>query len=376
MIRNAYYLAMTEAAAPTFKYQHILSRTLRAEGPEALAAALGFAGPIALGLAAGHVGAGLAAATGALMAGGGTEPPAAAGPRSLSTIALALLAPVLAASAAQALAGHGWLIGAAITLLAILAALIGGFSRPLAVITTRFTIFMIIALGVAGNSGAAHGSGAVLMIATGAGLMTVLLRLARRLSPPPAAGEVEAEAGRPSVSLPRRLAWFGRQLKTSAAWSYPLRLGLALAVAEAADALWPDQHLRWIALTVVLLTTRRAEPGQNRIRDRAVGTALGVLVAGLMLLWRPSPWELVGGVALIAGARPFLRARSYMAYSVAMTPLIMLLQDFSTPPHIGLLADRLGATLAGAALVMVGARLLPPPPPQGPRHERARPSAA
>ena len=179
---------------------------------------------------------------------------------------------------------------------------------------------------------------------------------------------------KPPAPFDRRVAYYLRGLKTFAGWSFALRVGLALALAEAAAAIWPDQHLHWIALTVVLLSARMPEPGEGKIRDRAIGTALGVAIAGLLLLWRPPPWGLVAGVMLIAGARPVLRTWSYMAYSVAMTPLIMLLQDFTTPPHIGLLADRIGATLAGAVLVMAGA-LLFPPSPTGARHERSIPAA-
>ena len=52
-----------------------------------------------------------------------------------------------------------------------------------------------------------------------------------------------------------------------------------------------------------------------------------------------------------------LRVRNYLAYSAVMTPLIILIIDAGRAPDIGLLLDRLVATLIGAALV-VGANLL------------------
>jgi hypothetical protein len=293
---------------------------------------------------------------------------------------MGLAAPLAATLLAQTIAGQGAVTAALVTLTATLACLLGGFSRAAAVMAMRFNVFLMISLGVATGARADHAGGAMLMVGAGLLWMTWLNRAARRMTPPGALkaveGEGEADPPRPAAPFDRRVAHYMRGLRTRAGWSFAVRVGVCLAVAETAVVLWPDQHLQWIGLTVVLLSTRRAEPGEHRVRDRAVGTAIGVLIAGLLLLWRPTPWELVAGVALIAAVRPFLRARSYMAYSVAMTPLIMLLQDFTTAPHIGLLADRIGATLAGAALVMIGARLFPPPPPQGPRHERARTAAA
>ncbi|MDB5433485.1 MAG: hypothetical protein JWP35_4601 [Caulobacter sp.] len=352
---------------------------LYAEGAEALAAALSFAAPVALGVATGHVGAGLAGATGALMSGGGSREEGQAGPRNASTILLVLAAPLLATFLAQSIGGLGSATGALVTGLVFFASLIGGFSRPMAMATTRFSVFLLITLNVA--SGTGNGKGAMLMIGAGMLWSALLSRVARRLTPARARPEQEpSEPVKAPAPFDRRVAYFMRGLQTPGGWAFALRVGLALAIAEAAAVVWPDQHLHWIALTVVLLSARKPEPGQGKIRERALGTAIGVGIAGLLLLWRPSPWELVAGVALIAGARPFLMTRSYMAYSVAMTPLIMLLQDFTTPPHIGLLADRLGATLAGALLVMAGARLFPPREPQptrqpGARHERPRPAA-
>lgn len=365
---------MTEVVEPAPERRRIpFSKVLRGEGPEALGAALGFGVPIALGLASGHVGAGLAGATGALMASGGGLTQAGPdergrrGPRSPGLILLALGAPILATFIAQTIAGQGWTTAVLVVLIATIVSLIGGFSRPAAAISIRFNVFLMISLGVEAAARADHVGGAMLMIGAGVVWMRLMDRLAGALTPPGAREAVEgggeaAEAARPPAPFGRRVAYFLKGLRSFAGWSFALRVGLSLAVAEAAATIWPDQHLHWIAMTIVLLSARRPEPGSGRIRDRALGTAFGVAIAGLMLLWRPTPWELVAGVALIAGARPFLRARSYMAYSVAMTPLIMLLQDFTTPPRIGLLADRLGATLAGAALVMILAKVFPPPP--------------
>ena len=55
---------------------------------------------------------------------------------------------------------------------------------------------------------------------------------------------------------------------------------------------------------------------------------------------------------MLAGLRPLLRARNYLAYTAAMTPLIIVLLDAGATPGIGVLIDRLVATLIGAGLVI------------------------
>ena len=47
-----------------------------------------------------------------------------------------------------------------------------------------------------------------------------------------------------------------------------------------------------------------------------------------------------------------LRGTNYLAYSAAMTPLIVLIVDGGRAPESGLLLDRLVATVLGAALVV------------------------
>jgi hypothetical protein len=68
-------------------------------------------------------------------------------------------------------------------------------------------------------------------------------------------------------------------------------------------------------------------------------------------------WALAGVIGILAGARPLLRVRNYLAYSAVMTPLIILIIDAGRAPDNGLLLDRLVATLIGAALA-VGSNLL------------------
>lgn len=55
---------------------------------------------------------------------------------------------------------------------------------------------------------------------------------------------------------------------------------------------------------------------------------------------------------LAKALRPLLRARNYLAYTAAMTPLIILILDMGRPSELAVLIDRLIATLVAAGLVI------------------------
>jgi hypothetical protein len=57
-------------------------------------------------------------------------------------------------------------------------------------------------------------------------------------------------------------------------------------------------------------------------------------------------------ICALATAAGVARARSYLAYSAISTPVILIVLDFGKPIEPSLLADRLVATLAGAAIVV------------------------
>ena len=57
-------------------------------------------------------------------------------------------------------------------------------------------------------------------------------------------------------------------------------------------------------------------------------------------------------ICVLATAAAVARARSYLAYSVISTPVILLVFDLGKPVATALLADRLVATILGAAIVL------------------------
>lgn len=330
------------------------------EAAEIFAASLGMAAPILL---AGMSGSndptsGLTAALGAFAIG---RVQIATGFRThLRRQGQALAAALLAAFLAVICAGHGWLTNAALLLLAGTAAIIGGFSRDMAVATTRVILFLMIMSAVATPAQAlgAKGAAGFLILVAGGALWASALDLAfgaiaRRHRQVKAC----ASPSHPMPNIHQKYTRWRRSLTSFTGWTYPLRLVLSLAVAMAIDSSWPGHHFHWIGVTAAILTKRQVEPLPVTTTQRALGTALGVAVAASTLHWGLPLRALAGAVGILAGIRPLLRERNYLAYSAMMTPLIILIIDAGRKPDGNLLFDRLVATLIGAGLV-IGANFL------------------
>ena len=249
---------------------------------EILAAALGMAVPVLVGVLSGHPAPGFAAALGALAVG---RIEAGTGTLACVKRVFGSLAPlVLAALLALAVAGHGWWTSAALVLVSGIAATIGGFSRPMVVGAARFVLFLMI-VGAAPAQAPLQAAAFLAFVASGA-LWTSVLGLAfGAAAPAPASRGSGAGA-----TIRQKYARWKRSLGTIAGWSYPLRLVLCLAVAAAMDLLWPGHHLHWIGLTVAILTPRHVDRMPARTTQRALGTALGVGAAGIALRSELSGW--------------------------------------------------------------------------------------
>jgi len=324
------------------------STAIKTDWVEILASAIGMAAPILLGAALGELALGFGMAVGGLLVGG------AAANNDWRAQGRALIAALVTAAAASSVAvavtGHGWMSDAAVVLLAGAAGAVAAMGRPVAPMAIRFILLLIITVTVAENI--PDRAGLLFLIVAGAlwtaavSLLLGALARARR-----GRQDTPAEAA-PSMTLRQRLTRWRRALTHLAGWQYALRLMLCLSVAGLLRWLWPDHHLHWIALTVALLAEWQIDAFPVRTTQRALGAAVGVLATGLLLVYTPPAWALIAVMGVLAGVRPLLRARNYLAYTAAMTPLIILLLDAGQAPGLGVLIDRLVATLIGAALVI------------------------
>jgi hypothetical protein len=328
------------------------SSETKIEGVAMLSSGLGVAGPVLAAALMGHPTRGLVASLGALMvAGVGRKLSASAQLRDLGI----LLSAGLAAWIASALImGRGLLTDTLVVLLGAAAAVLSSYSRPTAVLATRFIFALIVTVNL--MDAARHRIGVVALMIVGAlwtALLTLLLGAVARA----------VEAANPTTSLPNgveqpryspnqlRTRW-KRSLSELSGWQYALRLTIGLAIAESVASLWPGRHAQWIAVTVVLVTQRKLEPTSVRATQRVLGTVLGVIVASLLAICHLPLWSMTMLVALLGGVRPLIRARNYLLYSLVMTLLILLILDAGRAADFSVPFERLLATLVGAGLVL------------------------
>lgn len=340
----------------------------RVETAEVLAAALGMAGPVLMGFLSGHAAAGFAASLGGLAV---SRVEIGGNARDHVRREIAAMVPAfLAATVAVGLSASGGLnpIGRVATVL--LAAVIGGFSKSMAFASTRFIIFLMI-VGAVQNLSLQDGLGLLVMIVLGAtwtsGLGLGFAMLTQSRSPEPQGG---SPPNRPSVA--QKLRHFLRSLRRLGGWNYTLRLGSCLSFAALIQWVWPQHHFHWIGLTIALLTSRRPEPGVVRTTQRTLGTGVGVILAGILLRSAMPVAALVMVIGVLAGARSHLKQRNYLAYSIVMTPLVVLVIDAGRPPELSLLADRLMATVIGGLLVTLSDLIFRPSALTRPSAEKLR----
>ncbi len=317
--------------------------------PSAMAVtALGMGVPILIGVLIARPNIGLAASVGAMWVGG--APRGETLTEHWRMVRDIVAAAVLAAITAVTIAQHGLWSDAGLVLTAGVAALAGGFSRPMAVASQRFIVFVTIGLGIAAHT---HNRPALaIIIAEGAiwaGLCALAIGIAARRF---GFGQVTASEPGSAATFAQLFRRWRRTLRAAPAWNYPLRLMTCLTAAVAIREAFPQHHYSWIAVAVALLTQRQGDGLVVKVTQRALGVAAGVVACELIAA-RPLPgWALVAVIAWLAALSPWLRKRSYIAYTAATTPLILLLTSGGATIGQGLLIDRLIATLAAAALVI------------------------
>ncbi len=229
---------------------------------------------------------------------------------------------------------------------AALAATLGGARRDWAKLTALAIAFMFVAVSL---PPALPGVAEVWWFAVGAatgGLITLI-----------AVGFEIHVRGRPVTPAPHAralgadlAAWRGR-LRTLRGWVYPLRLTSCLTVGFLAAQALHRPHSYWVMLTVALVVQRDHRAALSRTIERGLGTAIGVLV-GSAVLAVPVTFAVVA-VGVIGAVRPYLKQANYTAYTIAMTPLVVILQGMGRPMPDVLLIDRLVDTAIGCGISLV-----------------------
>lgn len=145
------------------------------------------------------------------------------------------------------------------------------------------------------------------------------------------------------------------------AWSDPVvwwtaleaAAGVALAIA-AVEALGLG-HAYWAAVTVVACMPRpHASRFVVKTGHRVVGTALGVVVAGLVLGQQLPVWALVVAVGVFQFATELFVGRVYWLAAVFITPLALIVGYLAQATALApLLLDRLADTVIGGVVLLL-----------------------
>ncbi|MCZ9881574.1 FUSC family protein [Arthrobacter sp. B2a2-09] len=312
-----------------------------------LTAGLSLGVPIVLGLVLGDIGAGMVAALGALLVSGSGH---VGGLKSRSVDLLnTSLAGAGGAAAGMLSTGLQPWGSIVIVALAALATVFGGLRPSAAKASTQAIVFMIIGASLA--SSAVPIETLLWFFAAGAlgGSLLTLLVFGVEYH---LLGKTAAEVAPARRSWHTDLAAWRRRLATLPGWQYTLRLASCMIVAQVVANLVRGPHSQWILLTVVLVVQRDHRAGLSRTFQRGLGTAMGVLVGGLLLGALPI-WATVGIICVVGAARQYLKAANYTAYALVMTPLVAVLSGLGHQLSPSLLGERLIDTTIGCLISLI-----------------------
>ena len=117
----------------------------------------------------------------------------------------------------------------------------------------------------------------------------------------------------------------------------------------------PDGY--WIPLAVVAVLQPDSMASRTRAIQRALGTLVGVAVAGAVIAVTHVEVVLVACVFVTAGGLFALKARNYFWMVALITPLVLLMLSAVHPDGLRIVAYRVADTFAGTALALVAAEV-------------------
>ncbi|MER5306832.1 FUSC family protein [Streptomyces sp. NPDC002773] len=171
---------------------------------------------------------------------------------------------------------------------------------------------------------------------------------------------VDDRLGRPAALRVRARRATRSVLLSGASWRYGLRLALCIGLAQALVSLIAVPRSYWVALTVTFVLKPDFGSVFSRAVLRAFGTALGLLLAALVLAEVPRGWWDVPVMCALAALIPVFSAKGYAFQTAAITPVILLLSDTLNQQGFGLILPRLYDSLIGCGIALIAGYLLWP----------------
>jgi len=178
-----------------------------------------------------------------------------------------------------------------------------------------------------------------------------------RLPPLERRGEIED----PEPTLPWLVPLRAALSPDSLIARHALRLGLVTAVAVALTAALDLRRGYWVTITAVIILQPYVGATSLRAVQRVLGTVVGGALAALLAAWFHSPAAVLVLAFVFSAVSVALLPLNYAVFSVFLTPTFVLLAEASAGDwHLAGL--RIGNTLIGGALAMLGTWLLWPSP--------------
>ncbi|MFJ8823946.1 FUSC family protein [Streptomyces sp. NPDC102467] len=171
---------------------------------------------------------------------------------------------------------------------------------------------------------------------------------------------VDDRLGHPAALRVRARRGARNVILSGASWRYGLRLALCIGIAQALVSLVSVPRSYWVALTITFVMKPDFGSVFSRAVLRALGTAVGLVVAAAVLAEVPLGWWDVPVMLLLAPLIPALTPRGYAFQTAAITPVILLLSDILNHQGTALLGPRLLDSLMGCAIALVAGYLLWP----------------
>lgn len=164
-----------------------------------------------------------------------------------------------------------------------------------------------------------------------------------------AGGQRGAEFFKPLPRLPRITT---QALRDPAVWLAVAQNVVGVLLVGALATALGIGHPYWAVVSVVaVIPPPRARHSISRAIHRVTGTAVGVLLAGALLIGEPPAVVILIAVVIAQFAAELLISRHYGATLVFVTPLALGVAQLAAPmPLPALLADRLVETALGAVI--------------------------
>lgn len=156
---------------------------------------------------------------------------------------------------------------------------------------------------------------------------------------------------RPTVSHPS-------MAEPDIAARHALRLALATVLAFVAVRVLQLPFGYWATMATLLILQPSRDASVPRMVERALGTALGAMIAAVVGLLVHSPMGLVLAAFPLVGLAIAVRRISYALFVVFLTPSFVLITDFALPASETVYAvTRLGNNLLGCLIAFIAMRV-------------------